>query len=230
MRVSGGEEQKTIWMFAALLFVNTNLKNNPYFCGLQVNKASWKLSLRSHWERVKTETCFASGENQRKAHTLAVNNDQQHEPNSLCIARATVPPGDRLAELQRGKNVREREREREREWVSQWPMCQRDECWKLLGKRITAVYVGQVAHCQLLKCANFLKLQSCGFGRESFSLYLPSTQDWMDGCALFKGKTPSASAPTSTRPRSTPKKCAGSKTSRFTVPPPSKTRPCTHMV
>lgn len=109
----GTENHMNVTGFA---FVNTNLKNNPYFCGLQVNKASWKLSLRSHWERVKTETCFASGENQRKAHTLAVNNDQQHEPNSLCIARATVPPGDRSAELQPGKNVRGKERERE--WVS----------------------------------------------------------------------------------------------------------------
>ena len=154
--------------------------------------------------------------------------------NSMSLTASTLPgPQCLLATTSQSCNearMSEREREREREWVSQWPMCQRDECWKLLGKRITAVYVGQVAHCQLLKCANFLKLQSCGFGRESFSLYLPSTQDWMDGCALFKGKTPSASAPTSTRPRSTPKKCAGSKTSRFTVPPPSKTSPCTHMV
>lgn len=44
--------------------------------------------------------------------------------------------------------------------VSQRPMCQRDECWKLLGKRIRSVYVGLMAHCQLFKCANFLKLQS----------------------------------------------------------------------
>lgn len=60
---------------------------------------------------MKTETCFASGENQRKAHTLAVNNDQQHKPNSMDIIRITVPPGDGSAELQTDRNVRQRESE-----------------------------------------------------------------------------------------------------------------------
>lgn len=62
---------------------------------------------------MKTETCFASGENQRKAHTLAVNNDQQHKPNRVYIVRATEPPGAGSAELQTDRNVRERERESE---------------------------------------------------------------------------------------------------------------------
>lgn len=38
------------------------------------------------------------------------------------IVRATAPPGDASADLHTDRNVRERER------VSQWPMCQRDEC------------------------------------------------------------------------------------------------------
>ena len=189
MRVSGGEEQKTIWMFAALLFVNTNLKNNPYFCGLQVNKASWKLSLRSHWERVKTETCFASGENQRKAHTLAVNNDQQHEPNSLCIARATVPPGDRLAELQRGKNVREREREREREsesvadvperWVLKAPWKKDYGCLCWPSGPLPAAQV-----CKLLKAAE-LRVRSWIF----FTLFTlhPRLDGWL---CFVQGENP----------------------------------------
>lgn len=44
-----------------------------------------------------------------------MNGDQQHEPSSLCIARATVPPGDGPADLGTGRNVREGERDRERE-------------------------------------------------------------------------------------------------------------------
>lgn len=63
------------------------------------------------------------------------------------------------------------------EKASRGPLCQRDECWKLLGKRIMAVYVGQVARCQLLKCANFLKLQSFGSAPNPSSLSLPSVQD-----------------------------------------------------
>lgn len=50
-------------------------------------------------------------------------------------------------------------------------MCQKDECWKLFGKGIRSVYVGQVAHCQLLKCANFLKLQSLGLAMNLFTLF-----------------------------------------------------------
>lgn len=142
-----------------MLRIETTWKFLVCFCQHQVYEQHLvgqrdivKLSLC--WERVKTETYYASGENQRKAHTLAVNNDQQHKANSVHTAKTTVPPGDGSGELETDRNVRER--------VSQWPMCQRDECWKLLGKRIRAVYVGQVARCQLLKCANFLKLQSFG--------------------------------------------------------------------
>lgn len=156
-----------------------------------------KLSLR--WERVKTETCYASGENQRKAHTLAMNNDQQRKPNSIDISVTTVPPGDGSGELETDRNVRKR--------VSQWPMCQRDECWKLLGKRIRAVYVGQVAHCQLLKCANFLKLQSVGLVLNLFhSIHPPpKTVHMVVLCSM--GKAPSASTPTSINARSNPKMC-----------------------
>lgn len=142
-----------------MLRIETTWKFLVCFCQHQVYEQHLvgqrdivKLSLC--WERVKTETYYASGENQRKAHTLAVNNDQQHKANRVDTAKTTVPPGDGPGELEADRNVRER--------VSQWPMCQRDECWKLLGKRIRAVYVGQVARCQLLKCANFLKLQSFG--------------------------------------------------------------------
>lgn len=93
----------------------------------------------------------------------------------------------------------------ERERVSQWPMCQRDECWKLLGKRIRAVYVGQVARCQLLKCANFLKLQSFGLVLNLFhSIHPPpKTVHMVVLCSM--GKAPSASAPTSINARSNPK-------------------------
>lgn len=138
---------ETTWKFLACF-----CQHQAYEQHLVGQRDIVKLSLC--WERVKTETYYASGENQRKAHTLAVNNDQQHKANSVDTAKTTAPPGDGSGELETDKNVRER--------VSQWPMCQRDECWKLLGKRIRAVYVAQVARCQLLKCANFLKLQSFG--------------------------------------------------------------------
>lgn len=96
-----------------------------------------------------------------------MNNDQQHRPwlftrsGSQCLLVTAVQNSK-----QTGMSGR----------VSQWPMCQRDECWKLLGKRIRAVYVGQVARCQLLNCANFLKLQSFGLVMSLFLLYLPSIQ------------------------------------------------------
>lgn len=126
-----------------------------------------KLSL--HWGREwKLRPVLLQGKNKRKAHTLAVNKDQTHNPDSTDTAMTTVPPGDGSGELESHRNVRGRE------WVRQRLMCQRDECWKLLGKRIRAVYVGQVARCQLLKCANFLKLQSFGLVLNLFhSIYPP---------------------------------------------------------
>lgn len=99
------------------------------------------------------------------------------EPAAFNIVRATVPPGDGCEKRQTDRNVRAR--------ASQWPMCQRDECWKLLGKRIRAVYVGQVARCQLLKCANFLKLQSFRLVMNLFTLFTLHP-DCMDGCALLR--------------------------------------------
>lgn len=76
-------------------------------------------------------------------------------------------------------------------------MCQRDECWKRLGKRIRTVYVGQVARCQLLKCANFLKLQSFGLAMNLLTLFT-LLSDCLDDCALFRrGGGPSISTPTS---------------------------------
>lgn len=93
------------------------------------------------------------------------------------------------------------------ERVSQWPMCQRDECWKLLGKRIRAVYVGQVARCQLLKCANFLKLQSFGLVFNLFHSFHPPPKTVHMAMLCSVGKTPSVSAPTSTDACSNPKMC-----------------------
>lgn len=123
--------------------------------------------------------------------------------NSVHIVRATAPPGDSSAEWkQAGMSGSER--------VSQWPLCQRDECWKLLGKRIRAVYVGQVARCQLLKCANFLKLQRFGLLVNLFTVFTLHP-DCMEGCALFRGKAPSASATTSKKARSAQRNVLDSK-------------------
>lgn len=111
----------------------------------------------------KLRPVFLHGRIKRKAHTSVVNKDPQH--SSLDIVSAAVPPGGGPAGTQTGRNVKERGRG--------------DGCWKLLGKRIRSVYVGQVARCQLLKCANFLKLQSSKSAM-SLSLYLPSSWTaWM---------------------------------------------------
>lgn len=80
------------------------------------------------------------------------------------------------------------------ERVSQWPMSRGDECWKLLGKRIRAVYVGQVAHCQPLQCANFLKLQRfSGPVANSFPTLFalrPRLYTWPCFCSVGGGKPP----------------------------------------
>ncbi|MEQ2232890.1 hypothetical protein ILYODFUR_016146 [Ilyodon furcidens] len=70
-----------------------------------------KLSPHSSLERVKTETCFTSWENQRKAHTLAVNNDQHHKPSNSAIFSATALPRDGFVQVHLVKNVREGPRE-----------------------------------------------------------------------------------------------------------------------
>ena len=87
---------------------------------------------------MKTETCFASGEIQRKAHTLAVNNDQQRRDHIYTVGpqrRLLAARGTTRATLEcqaEGKRHRppakERQRERVSESVSQWPMCQRNGC------------------------------------------------------------------------------------------------------
>lgn len=70
---------------------------------------------------MKTETCFASGENQRKPHTLAVNNDQQHKPRTApAEATTAAPPSGGSG----GTGIRTGMSER----VSQWPMSRGDEC------------------------------------------------------------------------------------------------------
>lgn len=80
------------------------------------------------------------------------------------------------------------------ERVSQWPMSRGDECWKLLGKRIRAVYVGQVAHCQPLQCANFLKLQrfSGPVANSFLTLFAlrPRLYTWPCFCSVGGGKPP----------------------------------------
>lgn len=207
---------KSVWRW----IIETIWKVQVYVCQHQFHEKPtllWasgqldtvKLSLHSHLKRVKTETCFASGENQRKAHTLAVNNDQQHECWHLhCKGHSAS-----WWRLCRTPNRQECQRER----VSQWPMCQRDECWKLLGKRIRAVYVGQVAHCQLLKCANFLKLQSFGLVM-NLLIYLPSTQTVWMVVLCSGGKAPFTSAPTSKTAHSTQKRSSGFYTSPSGTP------------
>lgn len=151
---------------------NTHLNGDPVNMTLKLKppppfptKKDWKLRPVSLHGKIK-----------RKAHTIAVNNDQQH--SSLGIVGAAAPPAGGPALLPTGRNVRESGGGR-----------RRDGCWKLLGKRIRSVYVGQVAHCQLLKCANFLKLQRFESAVSLFTLFT-LLLDCMDGCALLKRKAP----------------------------------------
>lgn len=117
------------------------------FCGFPVNKTWWSSARSSAKKEWKLRPVSLHGKIKRR-----------HIPLQWIMINSTR--GHCWSHSAAWWLLSSTSNSQECQGVSQRPMCQGDECWKLLGKRIRSVYVGLMAHCQLFKCANFLKLQS----------------------------------------------------------------------